>query len=257
MFFELSKFFRIFLSPISWVLLLILGAFLLKGRGWRRGCGIGATIFFLLLTNNLLVERIRFYRMKDYQTAAMDTAKQYRLAVVMGGFGSMNRRTGALRYEQDRADRLWEAVRLYRQGKAERILITGDPTSIIKEDGSSTKELFLAYMEQIGIPDEAFLFEQQARNTRENARYTKAILDSLQVNEKEIVLITSASHMERSLGCFAKVGIHPDYLPVNTYEAPQSVNHRAFYPEWKAALKAQELWEEWIGDIAYRVMGYI
>ena len=44
----------------------------------------------------------------------------------MGGFASMNRETGQMRYEQDRADRLWEAVRLWRNGTIEKILITGD-----------------------------------------------------------------------------------------------------------------------------------
>ena len=91
----------------------------------------------------------------------ISVGKQYKLAIVMGGFASMNRNTGQMQYELDRADRIWEAVRLWKKGVVERILITGDPTSIIQKDGTSTKELFLNYMEELGVPRSVFLLEQQ------------------------------------------------------------------------------------------------
>lgn len=136
-------------------------------------------------------------------------------------------------------------------------MITGDPTSIIQEDGSSDKELFLSYMSEIGIPRNIFILEQQVRNTRENAKYTKEILDAQHISDKECILITSSTHMKRSLKCFAKVGIHPDIYPVNIYMKPININHRAFYPDWKAAVKWQELLNEWIGDLIYSFVGYI
>ena len=94
----------------------------------------------------------------------------------MGGFASMNRETGQMRYEQDRADRLWEAVRLWRNGTIEKILITGDGTSIVQPDGTSTEKLFLQYMEEMGIPQKVFILEKQALNTRQNALFTAEIL---------------------------------------------------------------------------------
>lgn len=57
----------------------------------------------------------------------MTEGKTWRVAIVMGGFGSMNRETGQMTYMEDRADRLWEAIRLYREGRVRQILITGDP----------------------------------------------------------------------------------------------------------------------------------
>ncbi|WP_439100111.1 hypothetical protein [Bacteroides finegoldii] len=77
----------------------------------------------------------------------------------MGGFASMNMQTGQMRYEQDRADRLWEAIRLWKKGQIGNILITGDPTSILQEDGTSTRDLFLNYMEELGVPCTAFILE--------------------------------------------------------------------------------------------------
>lgn len=175
----------------------------------------------------------------------------------MGGFASMNRETRQMRYEQDRADRLWEAVRLWRNGTIEKILITGDGTSIVQPDGTSTEKLFLQYMEEMGIPQKVFILEKQALNTRQNTLFTAEILKKENIKGEECLLITSATHMKRSLACFKKTGIHPDYFPVNTYDTPKIINHRTFYPQWEAAIEWQELMNEWIGDRVYQIMGYI
>lgn len=256
MFFELSKLLNILISPISWIVILLILSLVLKAKRWRRIC-LGTCIFiFIFFTNTMLINYIRYLSVKEYSVATIDSTQTYRVAIVMGGFASMNPETGQMRYEQDRADRLWEAVRLYKTGKVEKILITGDPTSMLREDGSNTSGLFLEYMKQIGIPPEAFILEQQARNSRENAVYTAQILQERGIGEKECLLITSATHIKRSLNCFAKAGIHPDYYPVNVYSRPARINHRAFYPQWEAAIMWQELLNEWIGDIAYRIMRY-
>lgn len=257
MFFEISKLLHLFISPISWILLLLIIAFFLKKKKQKRTCFTLCFIIFLIFTDHPLFSYIKHLTVRNYSTAKIDTTKQYKLAIVMGGFGSMNKETHQMRYEQDKADRLWEAVRLYKTGRVKRILITGDPTSTIQSDGSSTVELFLLYMKQIGIPRTTFILEQKARNTKENASYTSKILREENISDKDCILITSVSHIKRSLLCFAKVGLHPDYFPVNIYDKPQKFNHRDFYPKWSATVDWEDLLNEWIGDSAYRIMGYI
>ena len=258
MFFELSKFLNFFLiSPISWMFILLIGVCLCKRKRWKRVCLICCITVFIVFTNKALVDYVRFLVVKEHSTAVISPGKEYELAIVMGGFASMNKETGQMKYELDRADRLWEAVRLWKNGKVKRILITGDPTSMIQPDGTSTKELFLQYMEEMGIPRKTFILEQQARNTRENAIFTEEILKKEKTEDKGCLLITSACHMKRSLACFGKTGIHPDYMPVNRYDAPTNINHRVVYPQWEAAIEWQELMNEWLGDLVYRIMGYV
>lgn len=259
MFFEISKFLRFLLvSPISWMaFLMVVTLWVKRKRGRRILLGVAATVF-LVFTNNLLVDYVQFRQTRQYvHTASLPEGKTWRVAIVMGGFGSMNRETGQMTYVEDRADRLWEAVRLYREGRVRQILITGDPTSIIQDDGSSTAELFLRYMEQLGVDREAFILEQQARNTRQNAVNTAMLLKQKGIEGRECLLITSATHMDRSVRCFAKVGVWPDVMAVNLPTLPSHINHRAFYPEWAAALKWETLLNEKIGDLAYRLMGYV
>ena len=187
MFFELSKLLNLFLSPISWIILLLIGTFCIKNKNWRKACLISCIGIFGVFTNPLLVKYIKHQTVKEYSIDTPNTHKKYQMAIVMGGFGAMNRQTGQMRYEQDRADRLWEAVRLWKTGKVERILITGDQTSIIAPDGSSTASLFLSYMEEMGVPKEIFVLEQQARNTRENALNTEKILKELNIKDSRCI----------------------------------------------------------------------
>lgn len=258
MFFELSKFLRFFLvSPISWLVILLIVALWMKRKKIKYLLLSFAAVIFLVFTNNMLVGYVEYRMVQEYAHSLPPAQKTYRVAIVMGGFGSMNRETGQMTYVENRADRLWEAVRLYKTGKVQQILITGDPSSIIEDDGSSTAELFLRYMEQLGVGREAFILEQQARNTRQNAVNTSDLLTKRGIKDKDCLLITSATHMKRSLQCFAKVGFHPDFMAVDVPAPPENINHRAFYPEWSAAVKWETIMNEKIGDLAYRIMGYI
>ena len=245
-------------SPVSWMLILLVAFYFVKHKKVKYALlGLAAGVF-VVFTNNPLVDYVQYRMARQYAaSAAVPVGKHYRVAIVMGGFGHMNEETGQLVYEEDRADRLWEAVRLYKAGVVERVLITGDPTSLVQSDGSSTAGLFLAYMEQMGVPHDAFILEQKATNTRQNAVNVGAMLRQMGIGERDCLLITSATHMDRSVKCFAKVGLKPDVMAVNVPECPADLNHRAFYPDWKAALEWETVMNEWIGDIAYRIMGYV
>lgn len=256
MFFELSKFLNFFLTPVTWVILLLLGTFVWKNRRGRRICLAGAVLVFVVFTNGLLADYVLGAKAGEYGAARLRDGRRYRVAVVMGGFGFMNQERGQMRYGGDKADRLWEAVRLYKMGRVEHILITGDGTSCVNNKGDSTADLFLTYMEQMRVPRATFILEQKARNTRENAVYTTEILKELDIRDRECVLITSAMHMKRSLGCFAKVGWAPDFFAVGVYSPPDEVTHRSFYPSWEAAVKWQEILNEWVGDCVYKIKGY-
>ena len=256
MFFEISKFLNFFISPITWSILLLIGAFVCKSKKMRKICLIGCIAVFVIFTNSILIGYVKYQTVKEYSRANMDTSKQYRLAIVMGGFSRINKQTGQLQYEQDRADRLWEAVRLWKTEAVEQILITGDPASVIDKNGTSTAIQFLQYMDEMGIPKTVFVLEQRARNSQENAQYTAALLRQMNVPDTACVLITSATHMKRSLKCFAQEGLFPDYLPVQTQVALDKINHRSFYPSWGAAVNWQEILNEWIGEFIYRIMGY-
>ena len=257
MFFELSKLLNFFLFPVTWIVALLIGSMALRKYPWvRKLCLWGSAVLFLVFTNGPLFDLAKSSMIEEYRFPHWEEGKIYRVAIVMGGFAGMNKERGILQYEQNRADRLWEAVRLFRTGKVNRILITGDPSSSLKPDGSRMDTEFLRYMQEHGIPPDIFLLEQQARYSKENAAYSVAMLSSLGIPDRDCLLITSATHMERARGCFSALGWHPDWFPVGLTTPSASLNCRSFYPSWEIAIKWQELFNEWMGKIIYRLAGY-
>lgn len=262
MFFELSKLLNFFLAPTTWMFLLLAAFAVLRNRKeskvrrrWSRVCLYGSLFVFLVFTDRPLFDYVKARETAVWAHPREMEGKHYKAALVMGGFSMVNPDTGAVLYPNSCADRLWGAVRLYHMGKVEKILISGD--SITSEDeGHIKEELFLKYMEEAGVPRDVFLLEPQALNTRENAVYSIAMLKPLGIGDRDCLLITSASHMERSLGCFAAEGWHPDWYAVGITPFPNQLNHRSFYPSWEIAFKWQELLNEWIGNAVYSLLGY-
>lgn len=258
MFFEISKLSKFFIiAPLTWIVVSLIFFFIAKRKVWRY-IWLGLTIaLFIFFTNPYIVGVFKYKQTSKYAESTMQPDKVYPAAVVMGGFSSVNQHNGSLIFVDERADRLWEAVRLYKQGKVEKILITGDPATLMHNDGTSDSEKFLDYMEIFGVPRDAFILERHARNTRENAVLARKKLDEYKIPPNEILLITSASHMERSLGVFNKLDIHPDYYAVTVSNPPEKFTHMSLYPSWQAATDWEELFNEWVGTLSYRIAGYM
>jgi uncharacterized SAM-binding protein YcdF (DUF218 family) len=96
------------------------------------------------------------------------------------------------------------------------------------------------------------LFEAEARNTHETAVLSHALAQP-RLGETWL-LVTSASHMPRSVGVFRRAGWEVVPWPVNyrTGRAP-----RTWYNASLPARLSEFEWgvREWIGMFAYRVMG--
>src|SRR6185436_19436748 len=100
--------------------------------------------------------------------------------------------------------RLFQALELYHRGRLKKIMFSGGSGSIRypnHKEGLYVKK----YLQTIHIPDSALIIESESKNTLENARFSKKILDSLKLNGS-ILLVTSAFHMPRALACFKKAG---------------------------------------------------
>ena len=103
-------------------------------------------------------------------------------------------------------------------------------------------------------------YENQSRNTYENAIYSKKIIDQLGVSNPSIqtgswLLVTSATHMPRSVKIFEKQGIRIIPIPVD-YQTAFTLQWREF-DITEGAFLWNRLLHEYIGIIAYRLTGKI
>jgi uncharacterized SAM-binding protein YcdF (DUF218 family) len=108
-------------------------------------------------------------------------------------------------------------------------------------------------LESLGVPRDRLILERNSRNTAENAAFTKALVDP-KPGERWL-LVTSASHMPRAVGCFRHVGFDVEAVPVGGREAGSSSR---FWPMRTLGLGLAQLDEsvrEWVGLVAYRITG--
>ncbi|MEW6166112.1 MAG: YdcF family protein [Pseudomonadota bacterium] len=115
------------------------------------------------------------------------------------------------------ADRVLHAAELYRAGKAPRIVVSGGRlpwTGGANSEADAMRALLL----QLGVPDSAILREDKSRTTRENMRYTAALLSRLEV--RRVLLVTSALHMPRAMANAAALGVEVIAAPTDVEVIP-------------------------------------
>lgn len=141
------------------------------------------------------------------------------------------------------ADRVWNAARLFKAGKSNKIIVTGGDVE------ASTKALLLDF----GIPADAIIFDETPRNTEEEARAAAARGDMT------VLVVTSAWHMKRTKLLFDKYASGVEAIPApadfeNTIVSARAISFMDFIPS-PAALNANTIaFHEWLGILAYGLL---
>lgn len=149
----------------------------------------------------------------------------------------------------DAAERITTMVALARRYPGARLVYSGG-SGLARHPGPGEAGEVKPLLEAMGLPDERVIYEDRSRNTWENAIYSKQLV---QPKPGETwLLVTSAWHMPRAIGCFRSAGwpvvAYPvDYLSRNlrwaNFDAPRQL--------YTISLAEKE----WIGLLAYRLMG--
>lgn len=105
-------------------------------------------------------------------------------------------------------ERAAEVARLYRRCKLPIIISGGAVFS-----GPAESPLIKQYLVSLGGPADKITTEEQARDTFENAVFSKKLCD--EKGYKKAVLVTSAYHMKRAVWSFEKAGFK-DAVPYPT-----------------------------------------
>lgn len=147
-------------------------------------------------------------------------------------------------------ERLTVIGKLARDYPNARIVFTGG-NAAIRPGGPAEADFVLPVFEQMGVARNRVMLERRSRNTIENAEFTKVLV--LPKPGERWLLVTSAAHMPRSVGCFRQAG-----FPVEAYPVGWRAARGWLLPE--KALSAglarfDRAAHEWIGLIAYRLLG--
>jgi uncharacterized SAM-binding protein YcdF (DUF218 family) len=105
----------------------------------------------------------------------------------------------------------------------------------------------------LGIDPSRINMAPQSRTTSEDALYSAALLKPKP--SERWLLITSAMHMPRAVGCFRVAGFQVEPYPVEFMTRGRSGPFALFATGSSALIQFDRAAKEWIGLIAYRLMG--
>jgi uncharacterized SAM-binding protein YcdF (DUF218 family) len=149
--------------------------------------------------------------------------------------------------------RCLRAVELYRKTGPCPVYVTGGK---VKPDdlGPTLARLMRDYLVEQGIAPADIVMEEESRNTFENARFSSKLLRAAGI--REIVLVTTASHLPRAVRCFEATGLQ--VIPAGCEYQAANFNWAVvtFLPSPDGAAGVHRAFHEWVGIGLYWLRGY-
>jgi uncharacterized SAM-binding protein YcdF (DUF218 family) len=252
MFFYVSKILWFFAAPTNLLVMAVLVGFLLRRRALGRFLLGASALGFALLAISPLPKIV--LRALEDRFPIVEEANEGRIdgIVVLGGAVGINR--GLVTFN-DAASRMTTAIALARRHPGARMVFTGGDAGFLKRDRETEAEAAGRLFRMTGLDMSRIALEDRSRNTRENAIYTKPLVE-IRPGERW-VLVTSAFHMPRSIACFRAVGLDLDAYPVDFRTQGGRTDYWRPFSRFSDALRMIDLAaREWIGIFAYRAAGY-
>jgi uncharacterized SAM-binding protein YcdF (DUF218 family) len=267
MFFVLSKLLPLLVYPLGLACLLLFLAIWVRRRSRWRDVLVVAALALLWLSGNrivamLLVRSLEWQYLPDPELQSYATRAD---AIVVLGGGTLGQGYPRLYSEVNEAgDRLLYAARLYRNGVAPRIVLSGGSARLVGEPTITDAESMADVLIDVGIPEEVLVLEGTSRNTAENARETQRILEEQGL--ERIVLVTSALHMPRAVSVFRKLGLDVVPAPTDFHVTQHGWEYRTrlhpliqldnLLPAASSLRETTHALKEYIGLVVYRLRGW-
>jgi uncharacterized SAM-binding protein YcdF (DUF218 family) len=253
-FYYISKIVWFVAQPSSALLIaLIIGVALLWSSYARAGRRIVAAATLALLVGGLspLGHALMLPLEDRFPPTDLSSGKDPVGIIVLGGAQDMlvsaARSTTAL---TEAGERYLEAAVLARRFPDARVVFSGGGGGVLYDRASET-EGAAGMFAGLGIAPERVLLEGRSRNTFENAQFTKELVKPEQ--GQRWLLVTSANHMPRAMGCFRKVGFAVEPWPVDDRTRGHEDLTR-FFDKVSSGLRRVDLaTRQWAGLVAYWV----
>ena len=158
--------------------------------------------------------------------------------------------TTASQFQPSSLVRLIEGIRLYRQIPGSKLILSGGSS---KYEPTTNAELMQKMALLLGVRKEDIILEASSKNTYEEAKNIKDI-----VGKEKFILVTSASHMPRSMALFKKLGMEPipaptDHLAKKHHKIPPE----EFFPKADSLKMTEAAFYEYLGLIKEKLAGRI
>jgi uncharacterized SAM-binding protein YcdF (DUF218 family) len=151
-------------------------------------------------------------------------------------------------------DRIVAAAVLAHRYPNARVMYSGGSANLVSTDAKEA-DYAAQLFEGLGISKARLLMERQARNTHENAEFSKAM--AAPKPGERWLLVTSAFHMPRSVGLFRKAGFNVEPYPVDWRISRGADVLTLSTVAGDGFMRVDLAVREWMGLIAYWATGKI
>ena len=254
MFFILSKIISWVILPINQILLALgLSAFL-KSHQWKK---VFRYVFIstLVVYTSPLTSHFALHLWEVPAISNQSIDKAYDVGIVLTGMTNMRALPTDRPHFGEAADRIIDAITLYKEGKIKKLLISGGSGHLLYPDLKESLQL-KEFAILMGVIENDIFVETDSQNTRQNALNSSFIIKN-HWPEASVLLITSATHMKRASACFSKVGLDPDIYSTDIKSTPFNWDFKLLIPSTGALVHWTTITREIVGCVAYWFAGYI
>ncbi len=266
LFFVVSKLVQFSIEPLNWVILFVLLSLFFLGLRKPHLCRrfLLLALVDLVLVGWLPTSEVFLRVLEDAvpKTPLTEVSEGNVGGIIIlggaieGGAIALDRGEISIYSSAERVTKAFELIRKY----PDLPFIFSGFSGRLSPKGISEADAFKQLIAEQGLPDRFAHYENQSRNTYENVLYIKPIIGEFGEKSadgvlKPWLLITSASHLYRSIKIFQKQGIEVIPVPVD-YQTASKLNWGSFNLE-DGVQNWNKLTHETVGILAYWMTGKI
>ena len=234
-----------FFFPLSICLeILLLGLFFLWFTRRQKTGKIVISTGVVLLTvisygvfSNMLLRPLESKYLPIMEVSDLSDVKW--VVVLSGGISSDNKLPITDQLSSVSLVRLVEGIRLHRKLSNSKLLLSGGSAFSSTSEASIMAKMAMT----LGIEKKELVIESESKDTKDQA----SLIHNIIGNDK-FILVTSASHMFRSMALFQTKGMSPVPAPIGyRVKQIQKISPSMFFPSAKAIDKMERVVYEYLG----------
>ena len=231
--------------PLSIILeILIVGIFLLwftrRQKAGKAVVFAGALLLALFSYGSITDICLKSLEDKYPPLIELQTFSDVKWVVVLGGGHNSDPNLPVTGQIGDSSlSRLLEGVRIHKKLPASKLILSGSGVY----DPVSNAVVMADVAEVMGIEKNRLVLEELSKDTRDQARLIHKI-----VGDERFILVTSVSHMPRSMALFQKLGMKPIPAPADySVKKRHRISPGVFFPNAGSLRKMERVFYEYLG----------
>ena len=198
--------------------------------------------------SNILLKPLEYEYPALLNSANLEEVKW--IVVLGGGHTSDPKLPVTSQIGKETLARLVEGIRLHKMVPGSKLLLSGGGVFDPVPNAKVMADVALI----LEVDESDIVLENESRDTKDEARIIKEM-----VGNERFVLVTSASHMPRSMALFRKQGMDPIPAPTGHWvkERQGGINPGMFFPNPDNLVKVQIAIHEYLGMVWAKIRGQI